>query len=63
MDNFSVDIANGITAHILLSDLNHHLSQVLDKHAPVCQQKVRQRRTTPWYCSVAHQLYELKPEH
>ena len=63
MDNFSVDIANGITPDISLTDLNRHRSKVLDKqssvvdwaqstnqllildkHAPVCQRKVRQPR-------------------
>ena len=63
MDNFSVDIANGITPDMSLSDLSCHLTRVLDKHAPVCQWKVHQQGTTPWYSSVAHQLYELKPEH
>ena len=45
-----------------LSDLNCHLSHVLDKHAPVCQRKGRRRRTTPWYNSVARQLRQLKGE-
>ena len=45
-----------------LSDLNCHLSQVLGKHAPVCQRKIRQRTTTPWHSSVARQLCELKRE-
>ena len=62
MDNFSVDTAIGITPNMSLPDLSHHLSQVLDKHAPVCQRKVRQRRPSPWYSSVADQLRELKHE-
>ena len=57
-----------------LADLNRHPSQVLDKHAPVCQRKVRQRRPRPWtyeyvgpwprpsYSSFADQLRELKRE-
>ena len=61
-DNFSVDIANGITPSMSLPDLNHHLRQMLDKHAPVCQRKVRHRRPSPWYSSVANQLRELKHE-
>ena len=40
----------------------HHLRQMLDKHAPVCQRKVRHRRPSPWYSSVANQLRELKHE-
>ena len=55
-DNFSVDIANGITPSMSLPDLIHHLRQMLDKHAPVCQRKVRHRRPSPWYSSVANQL-------
>ena len=62
MDDFSVDIANGITSNMLLPDLNRHFSQVAEKHAPVCQRKVRQRRPSPWYSSVADQLRELKRE-
>ena len=34
---FSVDIANGITLDMSLPDLNRHLSQVPNKHAPVCR--------------------------
>ena len=62
VDDFSVDIANGITSNMLLPDLNRHFSQVAEKHAPVCQRKVRQRRPSPWYSSVADQLRELKRE-
>jgi len=62
MDDFSVDIANGITPSMSLPDLNRHLSEVLDKHAPVCQRKVHQRRPSPWYSSVADQLRESKRE-
>ena len=62
MDDFSVDIAKGITHNMSLPDLNRHLSEVLDKHAPVCQRRVRQRGPSPWYGCVADQLRELKRE-
>ena len=62
MDDFSVDIANGITSNMSLPDLNRHFSQVVEKYAPVCQRKVHQRRPSPWYSSVADQLRELKRE-
>ena len=45
-----------------LPDFNRLLSQVLDKHVPACQRKVRQRRITPWCTSVARQLREVKRE-
>ena len=60
MDDFSVD---SITPNMSLPDLNRHLSEVLDKHAPVCQLKVRQRGPSPWYSwrssrlSIHKQLY------
>ena len=62
MDDFSVDIADGITPNMSLPDFNRHLSEVLDRHPPVCQRKVRQRRPSPWYSSVADRLRELKRE-
>ena len=62
LDDFSVDIADGITPNVSLPALYRHLSEVLDKLAPVCQRKVRQRRPSPWYSSVAVQLCELKRE-
>ena len=62
MEDFSVDTANGSTPNISLPDLNRHLSQILDKHSRVCQRKVRQRRPSPWYSSVADRLRELKRE-
>ncbi|XP_070183583.1 uncharacterized protein [Littorina saxatilis] len=62
MNEFVVDVADGLTPTMSLPNLNQHLGKVLDKHAPVRQREVRQRKPTPWYSSVADQLKELKRE-
>ena len=45
--DFAVDIADGLSPNMSLSNLNQHPRSVLDKHAPLCQRKVRQRKPTP----------------
>ena len=51
------------TQYVKKPDLNRHFSEVLDKHAPVCQRKVCQQRSSPRYSCVADQLCESKSEH
>ena len=45
-----------------IADHNRALINVLDRHAPVRQRRVRDGRPTPWYSSIADTLRAMKRE-
>ena len=59
---FSRDLSDLISSLDSVSDLNTALRRVLDKHAPVCQRRIAQRRPALWYNSVSAVLQLSKRE-
>ena len=61
---FKADVSTLITTldKPTADQLNDQLRALLDRHAPATQRKVSQRRSSPWYNTVASQLRALKQE-
>ena len=59
---FKQDLSYAVSQVNSISDYSNHLCSVFDKHAPLCRCKVRTRKPTPWFSSIAQQFCELKRE-
>ena len=58
--SFKLGIADSITPHKSLPDLNNKLYAILNKHDPIRQRKFQHRKSTLRYSSIADQLRALK---
>ena len=50
-DTFYADLSQILTDHtdLTVTDLNSHLTSLLDKHAPVTKHVQNRRKITPWF--------------
>jgi hypothetical protein len=63
-ESFRDDLATyfSVGGSVSVSEYNASLRSVLDRHAPLCQRTVRQRKSNPWFSSIAEQFGKLKRE-